>query len=75
MPADVIRQLLAADPFEPFVVSLTSRSTYTIDRPELAAITPDEGCLNLHRPDGTLTATLSIPHIVTVSFVAPTAVR
>ena len=68
MSADVVRGLLAADPFEPFTLSLTSRSTVDVTRPELAAVSADGSTLALNGPDGQLWQAISLRHVTTITF-------
>jgi hypothetical protein len=70
-----IRPLLDANPFEPFTLHLTSRDSYDIDRPERVSFSPHGGALHLHGPDGKWQATLSLDHVVRISFPAQPYIR
>jgi hypothetical protein len=69
-----IRPLLDAVPFEPFTVHMTSRNSYDIDRPEMVSFSPHGG-MHLHGPDGKWVATLSMDHIVRISYPATPYIR
>jgi hypothetical protein len=64
-----IRPLLDATPFEPFTISLTGRSSYDIDRPELVSFSP-HGAMRLHNPDGTVKVVIAMEHIVSMTWPA-----
>ena len=64
-----IRPMLDADPFEPFTVSMTGRTSYDIDRPELVGFSP-HGAMLLHHPDGSVRVVLSMDHIVSITWPA-----
>ena len=74
MTADDIRPFLTADPFEPFTLHMTSRSTYDVDRPELVSFSPDGGVMYVRTPAG-LRAMLALGHVVSISFPPPPVIR
>ncbi len=67
MSGDLVRQLLAADPFEPLVLSLTSRTEVVIDRPELAEVSAGGDALLLKGPDGQLRQAVSLRHVCSIT--------
>lgn len=68
MSGDLVRHLLAADPFEPFTLDLASRSSVDVTRPELAEVTPGGDALVLNGPDGQLLRVVSLWHVCAVTF-------
>jgi hypothetical protein len=68
---DVVRQLLAQRPFLPFRISMTSRTVYLVEEPDLAVVR--NGVVDIYRrkpgsPNGReLAATLSSDHIVSIT--------
>ena len=70
-----LRPLLDADPFEPFTLHLTGRTSYDIDRPERVGFSPDGGLLNIHGPDGRVTTSLALYHVVRITFPDPPIIR
>jgi hypothetical protein len=75
MSGDIIRQLLAADPFEPFCLNLSSRSTVDITRPERTTVSADGSTLTIVGPDGQLWQAVSLRHVAAVTFPVAPAVR
>ena len=69
-----IRPLLDAKPFEPFTISMTGRTVYDIDRPELVSFSP-HGAMYLHNPDGTVRVALAMNHIVSITYPAQPFIR
>jgi hypothetical protein len=67
MTSSDFQQLLDAVPFEPFTVTLTGGSTYTIDRPDTVEVTP-HGAARLNR-QGALWVVISLDHVVSVTYV------
>lgn len=70
-----VRPLLEMTPFEPFTVSLTGRSTFDVDRPELVSFSPDGALMNLHAPDGSVRVMIATHHVVSITWPAQPVIR
>ena len=75
MSGDIVRHLLAADPFEPFTLEMASRSVIDITRPERAEVSADGGMLTLKGADGQLWQAVSLRHVACITFPDRPAIR
>jgi hypothetical protein len=66
----LIKQLLDAEPFRPFTISMSSRTTVRIDRKGQAVLSPDGSALTLLGESGP-TCVLSTHHIVSITLDPP----
>jgi hypothetical protein len=66
----LIKQLLDAEPFRPFTISMTSRTTEHIARKGQAVLLPDGSALTILGENGP-TCVLSTYHIVCVTLDPP----
>lgn len=69
---DVLRRLLAADPFEPFVIAVTGLDNeFTVSDPRQLSIPPVFGKTVTFKTGGKGRVVIAVRHITTVTVVAP----
>ena len=71
MLTNVIRQLLKEDPFRPFTMSLSSRTTVRIARASMAKVSDTGDVLYTYDLDGKETGLISIRHVCSITPDAP----
>ena len=71
MLTNVIRQLLKENPFQPFTMSLASRTTVRIARAGMAKVSDTSDVLYTYDLDGKETGIISIHHVCSITPNAP----
>ena len=70
MSADAIREMLAREPFQPFVIHLSSGETHEVRHPECLAI--GKGRIAITDLDADRVAVCSLVHVTSIEFLQPT---
>lgn len=70
MNADAIREMLAREPFQPFVIHLSSGETHEVRHPECLAI--GKGGIAITDLDADRVAVCSLVHVTSIEFLQPT---
>jgi hypothetical protein len=70
MNADAIREMLQRQPFQPFVIHLSSGETHEVRHPKCVAI--GKGRIAITDPDADRVAVCSLVHVASVEFLQPT---
>lgn len=70
MNADAIREMLRREPFQPFVIHLSSGESHEVRHPECLAI--GKGRIAITDPDADRVAVCSLMHVTSVQFLQPT---
>ena len=70
MNADAIREMLRREPFQPFVIQLSSRESHEVRHPECLAI--GKGRIAITDPDADRVAVCSLMHVTSIQFLQPT---
>ena len=70
MNADAIRQMLTREPFQPFVIHLSSGETHEVRHPECLAI--GKGRIAITDLDADRVAICSLVHVTSIEFLQPT---
>jgi hypothetical protein len=66
MNADAIREMLGREPFQPFVIHLSSGETHDVRHPEHLAI--GKGRIAITDPDADRVAICSLVHVTSIEF-------
>jgi hypothetical protein len=66
MNADAIREMLQRQPFQPFVIHLSSGETHEVRHPECLAI--GKGRIVITDPDADRVAVCSLEHVTSIEF-------
>jgi hypothetical protein len=70
MNADAIREMLRREPFQPFVIHLSSGESHEVRHPECLAI--GKGRIAITDPDADRVAVCSLIHVTSIEFHQPT---
>lgn len=70
MTADAIREMLRREPFQPFVIHLSSGESHEVRHPECLAI--GKGRIAITDPDADRVAVCSLMHVTSIQFLQPT---
>ncbi|MFM7135721.1 MAG: hypothetical protein ACKO1M_01445 [Planctomycetota bacterium] len=70
MNADAIREMLQREPFQPFVIHLSSGESHEVRHPECLAI--GKGRIAITDPDADRVAICSLMHVTSIEFLQPT---
>jgi hypothetical protein len=70
MNADAIREMLRREPFQPFVIRLSSGESHEVRHPECLAI--GKGRIAITDPDADRVAVCSLVHVTSIEFLQPT---
>jgi hypothetical protein len=70
MNADAIREMLSREPFQPFVIRLSSGEAHEVRHPECLAI--GKGRIAITDPDADRVAVCSLIHVTSIEFLQPT---
>lgn len=70
MNADAIREVLRREPFQPFVIHLSSGESHEVRHPECLAI--GKGRIAITDPDADRVAVCSLMHVTSIQFLQPT---
>ena len=70
MNADAIREMLGREPFQPFVIHLSSGEAHEVRHPECLAI--GKGRIAITDPEADRVAVCSILHVTSIEFLQPT---
>ena len=70
MNADAIREMLRREPFQPFVIHLSSGESHEVRHPECLAI--GKGRIAITDPDADRVAVCSLIHVTSIQFLQPT---
>ena len=70
MNADAVREMLAREPFQPFVIHLLSGETHEVRHPECLAI--GKGRIAITDLDADRVAICSLVHVTSIEFLQPT---
>jgi hypothetical protein len=70
MNADAIREMLRREPFQPFVIHLSSGESHEVRHPECLAI--GKGRIAITDPDADRVAVCSLMHVTSIQFLQPT---
>ena len=69
MNADAIREMLAREPFQPFVIRLSSGEAHEVRHPECLAI--GKGRIAITDLDADRVAVCSLLHVTSIEFLQP----
>jgi hypothetical protein len=70
MNADAIREMLGREPFQPFVIHLSSGEAHEVRHPECLAI--GKGRIAITDPEADRVAVCSLLHVTSIEFLQPT---